>query len=58
MANLTAAQIDRELNLGQEVTIAASDIYAYCFEVPMGAFETEKDDTMFKECGFLYSVKS
>lgn len=34
IANLTAASLDDGVNLGNNVSYDASDVYAYCFEVP------------------------
>lgn len=35
-ANMTAAMLDEGYTLGEHIQLAAEDLYAYCFECPMG----------------------
>ncbi len=35
-ANLTAGALDNNYNLGNNVNLSSKDLYAYCFETPMG----------------------
>ncbi len=44
--NLTAAALDKDAKayLGEAVTLAPEDLYAYCFETPMGTLTTYEPD--------------
>lgn len=39
--NLVAGEIDKGFSLGNNITLDNSDLFAYCFETPMGALKSD-----------------